>query len=718
MKIRHTKKLDQVLRPVISSLLSSATLGLSLLGAPAAFADDAVQLKVLVVSAGSETEDLGLAYIKPTLDEMGVPYDILDARTTMLTAATLSPDGCTAAAKGCVGNYNGIILTSTDLGQEFTPSEWEILHQYEEEFQVRESILSGWPGTYWDPNPPWGIYLDYGLTYATGGTFPNAQWTGSAGGHTVFEYINTDNPLPITDWAFATNPRDDGIGPRDGTVPKVEPLLTTENGDVLVSIVRYYLPDQPKKAVREVMLSTITNAPYLIHSQALAYEFINFATQGVFVGGRHVHMTAHLDDLFIPNELWNIDIDETDPNLTYRLNRHDIRNAAKVQYAFRADHPTIGNDFKLDFPFNGAGAVLDPTAKYEDLIPNLSDDLVAAVVEYKYQFRFINHTFTHADMDKPPASPNALCDYETLPTVEAIMQEITKNRRVWYMLRLPEWWQNFGTLVTGNHSGLKDRNCTDYPELHPEMVNVQSDDVPFWKGANPLFLKAAAKTGVKYIASDSSQANQDVEQYISQVDDGSPADRIMLPRWPANVFYNVINPEQMTDEYNYIFHQRFLNNGQDPCTVPGAICTPRDYDAILAAESDTALRHMLSFKKWSHFFHQTNLADYDGNGNTLMYDWLQAVVDEYEKLFTLPIKNLPYYQLGRKTRASLNARSADINAIWNRTTNMVTLSANKYVPYLLVTGLEGGELYGGQYIWEDLVMPKPRTLRVNQASSQ
>ena len=49
-------------------------------------------------------------------------------------------------------------------------------------------------------------------------------------------------------------------------------------------------------------------------------------------------------------------------------------------------------------------------------------------------------------------------------------------------------------LVSGNHSGLKDRKCTDDPALHPEMADVQSDDVAFDQGgANPLFLQAAAR---------------------------------------------------------------------------------------------------------------------------------------------------------------------------------------------------------------------------------
>ena len=75
-----------------------------------------------------------------------------------------------------------------------------------------------------------------------------------------------------------------------------------------------------------------------------------------------------------------------------------------------------------------------------------------------------------------------------------------------------------------------------------------------------------------------------------------------------------------------------------------------------------ALRHMLTFNKWPHFSHQANLAKYDESGNTLEFDWLNAVFSEYERLFNLPVKNFPYYLIGDRTAESLKARSATIHA--------------------------------------------------------
>jgi ethanolamine utilization protein EutP (predicted NTPase) len=72
-------------------LLVSMTIWLALIVlAPPALADNAVKLKILVISTGDIAEDLGLAYIKPVLEEMGVQYHVLNADTQDLTAAMLA----------------------------------------------------------------------------------------------------------------------------------------------------------------------------------------------------------------------------------------------------------------------------------------------------------------------------------------------------------------------------------------------------------------------------------------------------------------------------------------------------------------------------------------------------------------------------------------------------------------------------------------------------
>jgi hypothetical protein len=317
------------------------------------------------------------------------------------------------------------------------------------------------------------------------------------------------------------------------------------------------------------------------------------------------------------------------------------------------------------------------------------------------EFRYINHTFTHADMDTPHPEYSS-CDYDTL-TYNQIRAEIADNLTVWAQLGLPEHAENGRILLTGNHAGLKDRNCTDYGE------DAQNDDIPYSVGANPDFLLAAQSVGVKYLASDASQLNQDAEQYIPGYD------LLLLPRYPTNIFVNAVTPVVLTDAYNYTFYERFINKGLDPCQIPGALCSPRTYNDILAAEADMAVRHMLSYRKWPHFFHQSNLGNY--GGSSLMMDWLEVVVSKYEELFTLPILNLPYYQIGDMTRDKLAARAANIQARWDLSTNTVTIETDAPVNNLMITGVENGVIYGGQSIRTLNLTTTPQTLAVDHAWS-
>jgi hypothetical protein len=192
---------------------------------------------------------------------------------------------------------------------------------------------------------------------------------------------------------------------------------------------------------------------------------------------------------------------------------------------------------------------------------------------------------------------------------------------------------------------------------------------------------------------------------------------MILPRYPTAIFYNTTTPAQNTDEYNYIFHERFVNAGQDPCTIPGAICAPRTYEQILAAEAETTLRHMLAYRKWPHYFHQGNLRAYDGAGSTLLFDWLDAVYDRYESLFVLPVRSLPFHEIGRLSEERLAAKAAGLRGTLDLATGIVTLQADGTAT-MPVTGLAGGSLYGGQSIRSVMFGPAPQAFAVDPALGQ
>jgi hypothetical protein len=998
----------------------------------ASAADKTLDLKVLVISTGSASTDPGLDLMDDLLNEVGVPYDVLDSSTEALTPGRLS--------SGDHGYYNGVILTNSELflpdgsGSGFNFLEWDVLHQFERDFGVRESVLSGFPAT----NP--GLGLDYGMTDIIAGNDFQGVWQAPAGGTEIFEYVNEASPLPITDFAFAGRPFVIYAGePREtGMGPHVQPLLNWRD-DLSKTFVSYLRYDDG----REVLLSTISNAWFLIHSQVLAYEFLNFATKGVFIGSREVYLESHVDDLFLENELWDPTTNTTDMSRSFRMDAATVSNTRASVDALRAEHSSAGQ-FMVDFAFNGSGAVPtfrarpdtllgsvadtyvrqddpnenfgtraeglvrtrtgdskrtllrfdvsglvgsaaekatltlftdgsdeinakicavtnswdegrggfsystwvnrksgirwtaaggdfnasscvpfrlrneryvavditpivagwlagapnngliivgttsgygevslreDSTSRRPSLLvkfaPELIDDpnattdtdfrpvadtflrqqesisnfgnrtkgevrlrsgenkrtlmrfnlagvtgpaqsatltlwsegwdepnakicritsswdegngsllsgatwltrrsvtpwsagggdfdpascvgfrlrnqryvsvdvtsmvnswlsgasanngfiiqgtssgfatvglreetasrrpllrvsrganldeLTTSIVQNKDAFRFINHTYTHQDMD----AGAGIADYDFSRS------EIVQNRETWTRLGLPAKAENDSVLVTGEHSGLRDRRGNEDP----------IDDVNYPAGINTQLMQAAQDAGVRYLASDASHPTQAAEQLVPGFN------LLLLPRYPTAVFYNATTPGENTDEYNYLFHERFLEAGQDPCTIPGAICAPRTYEQILAAEADTTLRHMLSYKAWPHFFHQSNLRNYDGSGSTLLFDWLDAVFDRYESLMVLPVRSLPYYEIGKRTEQRLAARGAGVRGTINLTTNVVTLLSDSPAT-ASVTGVAGGQLYGGQSIRSVAFGPAAQEFAVERSLGQ
>jgi hypothetical protein len=605
---------------------------------------------------------------------MGVPHDILDASRTSLTDASLRSSLNHA-------RYNGVILTTSDLsisngvesGSGFTLTEWKTLHEFERYFGIREAVMSGWPTTDL-PN----LDLNYGMaSVISGGNFLG-QWQQPAGGTEMFEYVNTASPLAINEWSVAAEPVElyTGVPSMNGNGPTVQPLMVCDPASAVTCTAQYVLISRLRyNDGREALLSTICSPWWSTHAQVLAYEFVNFATKGVFLGSRQAYLAAHIDDLFIADDLWdpvnNVTI-ETE-GLGYLLSAADIQNVAVKQLAFRNTHPLAGS-FKLDFAFNGEGAEnLNPLGSNRD------------------QFAYINHTFTHMDMDATAGTTYAMA-----------YSDITENRSIWQNLGLPDYEANLSTLVTGDHSGIMDDGV--------------SPAIPYPEGVNPAFLQAAQDAGIRYLASNTSQTNQAQEQWVSS--GGTQYNLLLLPRYPTNVFYNVTQPTSLTpangdliDEYNYIFYERYflapynLPAGSQPCqTYPAAACAlTSTYQEFLESEAGTAVQHMMSYKDWPHFFHESNLKNYDGLGSTLVFDWLNAVMTRYESVLKLPVKNLRYFEIGKKAEERVNARDAVLTGEWNLSSNTVSVKSNKPVN-ITVTGLDadisaqcqGGEVYGGQ----------------------
>jgi hypothetical protein len=271
---------------------------------------------------------------------------------------------------------------------------------------------------------------------------------------------------------------------------------------------------------------------------------------------------------------------------------------------------------------------------------------------------------------------------------------------VWQALGLPNFTENLQYLLTDSHAGLHDRRSTE---------EDPTDDIPYPQGKNNNLFQALQDLGGKYIASDSSRPGQDQEAY-------APGFNVFTsPRYPAAIWVNSSTPAQETDQYNWIFHDRFVAAGQDPCTNPAAICQTRTYQQIMDAEAQITLLHMLTYKRWPHYMHQINLRAYDGT-HSIQFDWANSVMSLYDKYMKLPVKTLPGYQIGQLEEASAKAKAANVRGTLNVATGQVTLVANSAVS-ASVTGLAGGTVYGGQYQLQANVSATPATFTVNDGST-
>src|SRR5581483_9263561 len=217
----------------------------------------------------------------------------------------------------------------------------------------------------------------------------------------------------------------------------------------------------------------------------LAYGLINWVTKGLFVGERHVFLSAQVDDVFIPNFITTGGI--------YRMTGSDLYQIRAWQQATRA-RPTT-QAFRLDLAFNGIGSVSNSDT--DTLVP------VAAVTQS--EFKWISHTYSHLELDDVSYSQSR--------------SEIRRNNERAEQLSLRNY--SPASLVTPGHTGLE----------------------------NPQFLRAARTTGVRYLVADSSREGYRNPSPNAGIYNRYQPGLLMIPRHPTNLFSNVSTPDEWLKEY-------------------------------------------------------------------------------------------------------------------------------------------------------------------------
>lgn len=600
-------------------LLTAAGLVQAVVYAQAAVAPRCpVDMRLLVMSADG-TEPV-LTAIRQTLDYLGTPYRVY--------VATRQPGGLNASvlSQGCHGFYQGVVLTTGELGyfspagvwtSALSPAEFETLRQYEAAFDIRQVTWYTFPTPAFGFN--WGTAVDTTTQPVDGSFTPD--------GAAVFPYLNTSNHLTIRNvYAYLAQPLDTGT----------TPLLVDAAGHALAAVRTF--PDG-----RENLALTFDSNQYLVHAIALGYGVINWVTRGIFIGERHVYMSAQVDDLLIADSHWYSSLlcstPVADTGVALRITGSDLQNVVNWQTNLQTSALTA--DVQLSLAFNGVGA----TGIYQP------DDLTPAVKKNRINnsFFWISHTFTHANLDNL--------------TYDLASQELLENIRQARTLGFTKPQFDRQNLVTPEVSGL----------------------------LNPMALQAAFDAGVRYVVSDTSRPGYgNPSPNIGIVNPLQPQ-ILEIPRRPNNLFFNVATPDDWVAEYN--------------CRYQGFWGRALSYQEILEIESDTLLGYLLRGDADPWMFHQTNLAAYD-SVHTLLTNLLDLTLTKYRALYTLPILSPPMNEIGELMRARQGFNDEAPTAILFPGYGIAILPPATAVT-VPITGVNAfpAEMYGGQFITHVDVKP-------------
>ena len=478
----------------------------------------------------------------------------------------------------------------------------------------------------------------------------------------MFPYLNVANPLQVTGaYVYLAT----AVAAAGETTT---PLLSMNGATVGVL--------HTTATGEQFLALTFDNNPYLLHSLALNYGLINWVTKGLFIGARHIYLTSHVDDLFIPNDLYTATIAGCqppsfliDPTVdlstncpTDQASGADITALVQWQQKLHSNPQTAG--FVTTFAFNGVGADNGNGAA------DTTNALVTAAMANAGSFFWISHTYDHANLDCYNPVPNSgVCAEATTTEAGA---EIDSN------------------VVIANSLGV--------------TLDTQSMVTPEISGlANPAFIQDYVQRGMKYLIVDSSTLPAGTPPPNTGLVNSVSNTILEIPRRPTSIFYNAISPTvgavgSETDEYNYFYGpQGIIRIGGTG--GPPFFTTNQTYSQILDSESNALLTDMLSYSADPIMFHQSNVIRYD-NVNSLYTDLMNETLQKFATISTLPVLSLPQYQIGQLLQQRMSYNASGLTATWNPgSPASITLSALNPAT-IPITGLcqTGCESYGGQAI--------------------
>jgi hypothetical protein len=549
-----------------------------------------IDLQVLLLSETGVEPSLDAW--KKALSLEGVPYEARRVGAGQPAVATAQ------LSTGNRAHYQAVVFATSGVYDALTADELAALETFETTFGIRHVTAYAYPSARFGLEAPFSA----GPMFSEVGTLTTA-------GHAIFPYLKGTVGHAAEAWGYRARPCADCPG-------RLDVLVSGADGAALVGVLTH-------PGGREELVVTVDSNPWMLHAQLLRHGLLAWLTKGAYFGHWRNYLGLHIDDAIYPDERWNAALNCTpDPPTPECPEIPPIRmTAADVT---RAVSWMTAKNVRLTLAYNAEGA--DP-----------ADPLTAAFLQRKGRFDWINHTWSHENLD---AATLALLKSE-------IQLNVDWARRNRVSIGRDE-------LVTGEHSGL----------------------------ANPSLAQALSETGIGWIAADASR----------QPDQYSIGSARTVPRWPTNVFYNVSTRSDELDEYNYIYLPP--EHGGSCQNTPVTTCrtTPITWDEYVEVEAGIMLQHVLANDPRPHFFHQSNLA-HDG----ILYDVAGRVVDRYRQYVSAALNQPAFSAVGttlrRRGRWERTLAAGQVSGWILDGRLSVQAAAATDVP---LTGTTVGGAYGGQ----------------------
>jgi hypothetical protein len=569
------------------------------------------------------------------------------------------------------GRYQAVFLTTNNLVYDsgggnfvsaFSAAEWATLFQYERDYKVRQVALYGVPDTF-----PEDYCVRYTGEQAVNNTDLPIRLTSTGAG--VFNYLRPDAQIPLRFSYLYKGSLDAACAASNPT----QAILQDGAGAVLG--VRSTTRDG-----RERMMLQFSSNPFFFYTPMLSYGVVRWATRGLFIGERQHFLHFDIDDHFNSTD-WRLANGTFAPN-GFRLSASDLLSANTQANAFRTRFGSLLNNFNFSLAYNADGADTDAPNSCSLTLPT-PDRLTSVTRCLASGFRWINHGFTHINLDKTTWAPYSVSRFE-----------IQENLRVGGLLGLSTPANIF---KPGELSGL---GFFDPARTDPfgDIGNPQD----FGLGAsNTQFLQAARDSGVQIIHSNSSVASQRPPASCPNCGIVHPLNNalFLIPVRPNNVAFYVTTPAEEVSFFNLFY---------GPGGLFPTFSTNQNYTQIVNYNSEVAFFDLITGSAYAVFMHQGNLRQYATN-RSLVFDWATALMDRYALYYRIPVRSLPWggsasiasYIQGRTSHAALYTR---MRGVWDRSANAtgtVTLTAPSNASgRFFVSGGQTGSItsYGGDNI--------------------